>query len=110
MSKFFDSELIQDELEDINDLQQEIYSNVMQFGFLSREQKLEHIEKLIILLEKQRIMYKRLSLSDDPEAKNLKNNIKRSIALMGFPEETDMNSFFESMSKTIQALKNSIDD
>ena len=110
MSNFFDSELIQEELQEINDLQDQIYYTVMDFGILSREQKLEHIEKLKVLLEKQRIMYTRLCLTDDPEAKELKQRIQDSIVLMGFSPDTDMNSFFESVSKTIQSLKNNIDD
>jgi hypothetical protein len=110
MSNFFDSELIQEELQEINDLQDQIYYTVMDFGILSREQKLEHIEKLKVLLEKQRIMYTRLCLTDDPEARELKKRIQDSIVLMGFSPETDMNSFFESVSKTIESLKNNIDD
>ena len=31
MSKFFDSEIIQEELDEINQLQKELYGNVMQF-------------------------------------------------------------------------------
>ena len=45
---------------------------------MSRKDKLEHIDKLTELLEKQKIMYARLSLSDDPE-KELLNTLKSSI-------------------------------
>ena len=31
MSKFFDSEIIQEELDEINELQKSLYGNVMQF-------------------------------------------------------------------------------
>jgi hypothetical protein len=109
MSKFFDSELIQEELKEINNLQEFLYGSVMNFGFMSRDQKLEHIEKLTILLERQRIMYTRLSLSDDPEAIELKENLRKSVAIMGFPSETNMNVLFESMLKTIESLRNHID-
>jgi hypothetical protein len=61
---------------------------------MPREDKLEHIDKMTILLEKQRIMYTRLSLSDDPQAIEMKENLKKSVALMGFPPETDMNILF----------------
>ena len=76
---------------------------------MSREDKLEHIEKLEMLLEKQRVMYTRLSLSDDPEAVVMKENLRKSVALMGFPPETDMNVLFKSMTRTIQSLKEFID-
>ena len=109
MSKFFDSDIIQDELTEINQLQEDIYGSILTFGMMTREDKLEHIEKLELLLEKQRVMYTRLSLSDDPEAVVMKENLRKSIALMGFPPETDMNILFKSMTKTIESLKQFID-
>jgi len=109
MSKFFDSELIQEELEEINELQKFIYRSILSFGSMTREDKLEHIEKMTLLLEKQRIMYTRLSLSDDPQAIEMKENLRKSVALMGFPPETDMNLLFNSMNKTIESLKQFID-
>ena len=76
---------------------------------MPREDKLEHIDKMTILLEKQRIMYTRLSLSNDPQAIEMKENLRRSVALMGFPPETDMNILFSSMTKTIESLKKYLD-
>jgi hypothetical protein len=109
MSNFFDSDIIQDELKEINQLQEDIYGSVLTFGTMTREDKLEHIEKLEILLEKQRVMYTRLSLSDDPQAVTMKENLRKSVALMGFPPDTDMQILFNSMTKTIQSLKQYID-
>jgi hypothetical protein len=109
MSNFFDSEIIQEELKEINQLQENIYGSIISFATMPREDKLEHIEKLQILLEKQRVMYTRLSLSDDPEAVIMKENLRKSVALMGFPPETDMNILFNNMNKTIESLKKFID-
>jgi len=110
MSEFFKSDIIQDELTEINNLQEEIYGSIFTFGTMSSETKLEHVEKLQTLLEKQRIMYTRLSLSDDPEAVEMKENLRKSVALMGFPPDTDMQVLFDSMNETIESLKNYLDD
>jgi len=109
MSKFFDSDLVREELEEINSLQKEIYSSVFHFGSFSKEEKKQHIEKLLSLLDKQKIMYTRLCLSDDPKAKELKTSINKSVVLMGFSKDTDMNAIFASMEKTIESLKKNID-
>ena len=109
MSNFFDSDIIQDELKEINKLQEELYGSVLSFGMMDRQTKLEHIEKLELLLEKQRVMYTRLSLSDDPQAVEMKENLRKSVALMGFPPETDISLLFNSMTKTIESLKQYID-
>ena len=109
MSSFFDSDIIQEELKEINKLQEEIYGSILTFGMMPRETKLEHIENLELLLEKQRVMYTRLSLSDDPQAVEMKENLRKSVALMGFPQETDMSILFSSMDKTIESLKKYVD-
>ena len=110
MSDFFDSDIVREELQEINELQMSIYKNAMKFGTFSREDKVEHIEKLTELLEKQKLMYTRISLSDDPEAVDLKKHLQKSVELMGFPEGTDMSLLFTGMSNTIENLKKSIDN
>ena len=110
MSEFFESDIIQDELKEINKLQEQIYGSILTFGSMSNDTKLEHIEKLQSLLEKQRVMYTRLSLSDDPMAVEMKENLRKSVALMGFPEDTDMSVLFNSMNQTIESLKQYLDD
>ena len=109
MSDFFDSDIVREELQEINELQMSIYKNAMKFGTFSREDKVDHIERLTELLERQKVMYTRISLSDDPEAVDLKNHLQKSVELMGFPEGTDMCLLFTSMSNTIETLKKSID-
>ena len=110
MSNFFDSDIVREELQEINELQMSIYKNAMKFGTFSREDKVDHIEKLTELLEKQKLMYTRISLSDDPEAVDLKKHLQKSVELMGFPEGTDMALLFSGMSNTIETLKKSIDN
>jgi adenine-specific DNA methylase len=109
MGNFFNSDIIQNELKEINSLQEDIYRNVLNFGFMSREEKLKHIEKLTTLIDKQKIMYTRISLSDDPKALEMKENLKKSIVIMGFSPDTNMNVLFASMTKTIESLKKYLD-
>ena len=109
MSDFFDSEIVQEELEEINKMQQDIYKDAFTFPSLSREDRKEHIESLKVLLDKQRVMYTRLSLSDDPTAKELKSQIEKSVTVMGFKPGTSMDVLFDTMRQTIQTLEGSID-
>ena len=109
MSEFFDSDIVKEGLEDIHVLQSEIYQKAFKFGTMSREDKLEHIEQLTNLLEKQKLMYTRISLSKDPEAIELKEHLEQSVRLLGFPEGTDMSLLFSGMSNTIDNLKTQLD-
>ena len=109
MSDFFKSEIVMEELREINELQEEVYVNIMKFGRMTKEEQLEHVDKLSTLLEKQKVMYARLSLSDDPDALERKENLRNSMTLMGFSADTDMNTLFQSMRATIDSLRESLD-
>jgi len=109
MSEFFESEIVREELEEINELQEEVYKTIMEFPQMSREERVEHIDCLLNLLDKQKIMYTRLSLSNDPQAREMKENLRKSISVMGFPPNTDMQTLFTMMHETISNLKSKID-
>ena len=110
MSNFFDSEIVKEELEEINELQQEVYGDAFKLMRMSSAERVEHVENLETLLEKQKIMYARVSLSDDPQAIEMKKNLEKSVKLMGFPTGTDMAQIFDAMDKTIEKLRQSIVD
>jgi len=94
---------------DIQDLQEEIYGDVFNFPQMDNDTKVEHIELLHELLEKQRVLYARMSLSDDPQAIEMKNQLLKSVEVMGFPNGTDVSILFNGMSQTIEKLKEHID-
>jgi len=108
MSDFFDSELVQEALQEINELQEEIYTEVFSFGELDREEKIEHIDKLDLLLEKQRILYTRMSLSDDPRAQEMRESVRKSAVMMGFPKDVDCAVLFGNMQKTLTKVREQI--
>lgn len=105
---FFDSEIVQKELEDINRLQREIAKEIFVFPSMTKEEKYEHMQILSTLLEKQQLLYTRLSLSDDPKAIEMKKQIIESSKLLGFGN-LDVNSIFRSMKMTIENLKSRVD-
>jgi len=106
---FFDSEVVRAEMAEISDLQEEVYSNVFKFPAMSRDEKLEHVKLLERLLNKQKVLYTRMSLSDDPEAKEMKGRIVDSAVMMGMPQGTDMNIILNNMSKMLEVMKEQID-
>ena len=106
---FFDSEIVRAEMAEISELQEEVYSNVMKFHYMNDEDKCYHIELLSKLIDKQKILYARLSLSDDPEALKMKEQIIESASMMGIPNGADMGKVFDQMSKMVETLKTQID-
>lgn len=106
---FFDSEVVRAEMVEISELQEEIYKNVFEFSRMDTEQKISHVNLLQKLLNKQQILYTRLSLSDDKEAKEMKLKISEYAEMMGMPSNMDMNIIFNNMSSLIDHMKEQID-
>jgi hypothetical protein len=106
---FFDSDLVQSEMIEISKLQEQIYKNMFSYYSMSKEDKINHVELLEKLLDKQKILYTRISLSDDPQAKEMKERISNSAAMMGVPENFDMNIVFNNMSTMLDRMKRNID-
>ena len=106
---FFQSDVVRAEMAEIHELQEEIYSNVFKFPTMKREDQKYHVDILERLLEKQKVMYARLSLSDDPEAQEMKQRIVESASMMGLPYSIDMTSLFDNMSQAVEMMKQHID-
>ncbi len=106
---FFSSEVVRAEMTEIAELQEQIYGNIFKFPTMSKEEKLEHVEVLERLLDKQKVLYTRLSLSDDPEAVDMKERVVESAVMMGMPPGTDMNIILNNMSRMLEMMKQQID-
>ena len=106
---FFDSEVVRAEMVEISELQEEVYSNVFKFPRMSKEDQKYHVSILERLLDKQRVLYTRLSLSDDPAAQKMKKEVEEGARKMGLPSNVDMNILFANMNNMVSMMKKSID-
>ena len=107
---FFQSDVVRAEMVEISELQEEVYSNVFKFPSMPKEEQHRHVDILERLIEKQQIMYTRLSLSDDPEAKKMKENIIQSAGTMGLPTNVDMSILFNQMGQMVDTTKQQLDN
>ena len=107
--KFLDSEFVEKEMKDIEALQKKVYGNVFNFPNMNREDKMNHIEILEELINKQQIFYKRLSLSDDPKAKEIRSTVMESAEMFGFKSDGDLSLMFTQMSEAIREMRKQLD-
>ena len=107
MSKFFRSQIIQEEMQDIFETQKDLYAVIMRFPTMTVEEQRDHMKKLISLIDKQEVMWTRLSLSDDPEAQEMKEKIQMTSAAMGF-KNVNMNTIFNNMRQTLENLSDKL--
>ena len=103
---FFDSEIVQSEMKDIQNLQEEVYSNIFTFSHMDEKDKRYHIDCLDKLLDRQQVLYARLSLS---EAQAMRNDIMKSASMFGLTKDTDLGMMFSQMKKAITEMKKALD-
>tara|TARA_B100001094_G_scaffold170008_1_gene164445 strand:+ start:883 stop:1212 length:330 start_codon:yes stop_codon:yes gene_type:complete len=107
MSKFFDSDRVKEEMNEITSLQKELYDVILKFPMMSPEAKVEHIDTVLELLERQQIMWTRLSLTDDKDAKKMKDYIVSHAKELGFGD-TDMGTIFSNMKTTLEQVQSNL--
>ena len=101
MSNFFQSEVVQKELTQMQD----IYMDINRMGLmLSVTQKREQLEKMLRLIELQQTMYMRVTLSDDPEAKKLVDQVKNAASMLGMPPENIGPQFYDTLKENVQNM------
>ena len=103
MSGFFQSEIVRESIKEMEELQQKIIEDTFKAPIMSREEKRNHVELMRTFLEKQKNLYFRLSLSDDPEALEMKQRIQDAAEFLGF-SGNNVNELFREMENTLDRL------
>jgi len=103
VSGFFQSEIVREAIKEMEELQQQIIKDTFKAPIMSKEEKKEHVELMRTFLEKQKNLYFRLSLSDDPEALEMKERIQDAAKILGF-DGNNINELFAEMENSLERL------
>ena len=99
--KFFQSEVVQKELTQM----QELYMDINRMGLmLNVKEKREQLDKMLRLNELQQTMYKLVTLSEDPEAKKLVDQVKNAAAMLGMPKEEIGPQFYDKLKDNVNKM------
>jgi hypothetical protein len=109
MSGFFDSEMVRESILELDKMQERLIYDVFQLPYYSNEEKKEHLNLMRTFLEKQKIFIFRISLSNDPEAIEMKEKIVESAKLFGLKENETIDVFFDKMEKSLSQLEKTLD-
>lgn len=110
MSDFFESEIVQKEVDIIGALQKRVYQSTLNYLMYDHEEKKHHIQMVKDLLEKQKILYTRLSLSDDPDAKKLIDKMLKASIRLGLPSNMNMRQIFDHLEFQLLELEEALDN
>ena len=101
MSKFFKSEIVQQELEKM----QELYLEINRMGLiLSVDEKREQLLKMMELIDVQQTMYMRVTLSEDPDAKQLVKQVKQAATMLGMPPKDIGPQFYDTLKENVRKM------
>ena len=99
--KFFQSEVVQKELTQMQDL----YMDINRMGLiLNVDQKREQLDKMMRLIELQQTMYMRVTLSEDTEAKKLVDQVKNAASMLGMPPEDIGPQFYDKLKDNVNKM------
>ena len=99
--KFFQSEVVQEELHQM----QELYMEINKMGLmLSLPQKREQLDKMLRLIELQQTMYMRVTLSEDPDAKQLVEQVKNAASMLGMPKDEVGPQFYDRLKENVHKM------
>ena len=102
---FFQSELVRGDIQEMVELQQFCFRSAMNFVLLDDERRLEYFDALTTLIEKQKIFYARIKLSDDPEAVSVLETMKQGVVMLGATPDTPIEQMFDELIEKVEYLK-----
>ena len=106
---FFQSELVRGDIQEMVELQQFCFRSAMNFILLDDERRLEYFDALMTLIEKQKIFYARIKLSDDPEAVSVLETMKQGVVMLGATPDTPIEQMFDELLEKVQMMKDKLE-
>ena len=110
MGDFFKSDQVQSTIAELTSLQQQLVTEMPYLPMMKPEQKKDHLVTLKTFLEKQKLFFFRISLSNDKEAVEMKERLMEAAKMFGVQDEINtMDAFFNKLNDTIKQIEASID-
>jgi hypothetical protein len=109
MSDFFKSELVRGDIQEMAELQRFCFQSMVAFPVLSPTKKMEYFEVMEQLIEKQKIFYNRLCLSDDPEATEMAENMRQAVVMLGATPDDNINIMYDDLLDKVTKMKQELE-
>lgn len=111
MTDFFDSDIVREEAREMERLQMEAMEMTLSAPLReTKEDKLEYINTVRSLVEKQQVFYMRLKLSDDPRASDMCEQIEQGAKMLyGWWETSDVLSLMREMLAKLDQFEQEIE-
>lgn len=108
MSDFFQSEMVRGDLQEMTDLQMYCMRASSMLPALSPVKLNEYYDVLIQLIEKQKIFYARIKLSDDPDAVQMADMMREMTLMLGANPNESIYEMFDELVNRVNEQKEKI--
>ena len=106
---FFQSELVRGDIQEMVDIQQFCFRSAMNFVLLDHDRKLEYFDALEKLIEKQKVFYYRIKLSDDPEARSVLETMQQGVIMLGATPGTPIETMFDELIDKVHVMRTKLE-
>ena len=108
---FFNSEIVRKEAQEISLKQQEILNRMPFIPMMDTDDRVNFFDSMIDLIDRQKIFYMRLNLSDDPMALEMKEQFRKSAMMLGMDmRKTSMMEIYDGFKKNMENLRQQVLD
>lgn len=108
MSEFFNSTIVRETMKELEDMRDKLIESILELPYYGIQAQKEYLQLLRDFLEKQKVLLFRMSLSDDPEAVATKNEVLKTVNLLGWEEGEHIEFYFEKLEDLILAIEKSL--
>ena len=106
----FQSEIVIQEMKEMQELYMELMGKVPYFGIMTLEQREEVCNRLEELIDKQEMLYSRAYLMrGDPDGESVIENFKKAAMSMGIPSEQVGIPIFKEAKRAISQMRENLD-
>ena len=108
---FFDSDIVIKEANEISFLQQDILNRMPRIPLMEKDERIKFFDDMIDLIERQKIFYSRLSLSDDPRAQDLKEQFRQAAIMLGMDANgVNMMEIYDTFKESMMSVRKQVLD
>lgn len=107
---FYESDVVREELKEMENLYIQLAKMSMHFNSLEGDEKLDHIEKTLELIAKQKVFYARLALMshEDEDAREVKIRIDTMTEM--YSNGKHINQVLDEMEGKLLSLRSGLDN
>ena len=108
-SNLFSSEIVLEETERMHQLYLSVSNRMYSFEKMTKEDKQQMFTDMELLIEKQKVLYTRVMLSEDDDSQMVKENFRATAKQMGIPTNQMGPEIFDLAQKAVDSLRETFD-